>query len=375
MSFLSLILRNLTRNRRRGVLMASGIGVAAFVIASLLSVEAGFGALIGSADDTLLNVREKALACPVTGRVFDSDLATIAGMAAVRDATGVLRGLYSYQDKKNLVVVNGVDLQAFRGVKDVRVLEGSESAFSARPDAALVGRPIASQYGWKVGETVSLLEDRLRFQIAGTFEAADKSYETGVLVHKEYLARLKHDEGKSTFLIVRLKDPAALASVSRAIDAEYANHPKPTKTQSERVARERELQDFRELRRMLGLMVLAAIAVSVFGAANGISMSIRERTREVGILRSLGVRREQILGMLISEAALLALAGGAAGIGLAAVLLATGRTLGGMIPLALRPGALGASLGLALLIGLSGAVLPAVRATRLSIVDALKLAD
>jgi len=373
--FLPLILKNIARSHRRSLLMTAGIAVAVFVVTALLTVEAGFGALIGSAEDTLLNVREKGLACPLTSRVHDSYLGTIARLPSVRAATGVLRGLYTYQVKENLVVVSGVDYDAFRGLKDVRLLEGSEQAFAARPDAALVGRPLAVQHRWKVGQTVTLLEDRLTFTVAGIFAAPDKSYETGMLLHKEYLARVKRDEGKSTFFVVRLADPAALPAVSRAIDGEFANAPKPTKTQSERAARERELQDFREIRRMMGLMVVAAIVVSIFGAANSVSMSVRERTREVGILRSLGLRREHILQILVGESVFVSLAGGAIGASLAALLMATDRTLGGMIPLAFRPSALAVAAAVSVVIGLVGAVLPAARAARLPIVTALKLAD
>ncbi len=375
MRFLGLILKNIARSRRRSLLTTAGIAVAVFVITALHTVEAGFGTLIDSAEDNLLNVREKGLACPVSSRVYDSYLATIARLPAIHAATGVLRGLYTYQDKENLVVVSGVDYEAFRALKDIHLLEGSEQAFAARPDAALVGHPLASQHGWNVGQTVTMLEDQLTFTVAGIFGAPDKSYETGVLLHKDYLARVKRDEGKSTFFVVRLADPAAMSSVSKAIDTEFANAPKPTKTQSERAARERELQDFREIRRMLGFMVLAAIVVSIFGAANSVSMSVRERTREVGILRSLGIRREHILQILIGESMLVSLGGGAIGAGLAALLMATDRTMGGMIPLAFRPSAVAIAAAVSLVIGVVGAVLPAVRAARLPIVQALRLAD
>ncbi|MFA5262955.1 MAG: FtsX-like permease family protein [Opitutaceae bacterium] len=375
MKFLPLVFKSIMRNRRRTVLMAAGIAVAVFVISALLTVEAGFGALVGSAQDTLLDVREKGLACMVTGRVFDSYLGSISRNHGVSSATGVLRGIYTYQSKENLVTVSGVDYDVFRDLKAIRVVKGSEQAFAARPDAALVGQPLATQYGWREGQSVSLLEDRLTFTIAGIFVSPDKAYESGVLLHKKYLARLKHDEGKSTYLLVSLKNPADVSAVSRAIDSEFANHPKPTKTQSERAARERELQEFIDIRRMFALLVLAVIVVSIFGAANSVSMSVRERTREVGILRSLGLRKEHILGILIGESVSVALVGGAIGMGLASLLLATDRTMGGMIPLSLRPSTLILAAAVSILIGLVGAVLPAVRATKLSIVDALRLAD
>jgi putative ABC transport system permease protein len=122
-------------------------------------------------------------------------------------------------------------------------------------------------------------------------------------------------------------------------------------------------------------MVAAAVLVSIFGAANSVSMSVRERLREVGILRSLGLNKGQILSILIGESVAVAIVGGAVGIGLSALLLATDRTLGGMIPLGLRASALAVAAGASLLIGLAGALLPAVRATRLPVVDILRLAD
>lgn len=375
MKFLPLVLKNILRNRRRTTLMAAGIAVAVFVISALLAVEAGFGALIGSAEDTLLNVREKGIACPVTSRVFDSYLGTIGRNPAVRGATGVLRGLYTYQSKDNMVVVSGVDYESFRELKAVHLIQGSEQAFLSRPDAALVGQPLATQHGWQPGQTVSLVEDRVSFTVAGTFTSTDKAYEAGVLLHKEYLAKLQRDEGKSTYLVVGLKDPGAVSAVSLAIDSELGNHPKPTKTQSERAARERELQDFIEIRRMLVVMVAAAIVVSILGAANSVSMSVRERTREVGILRSLGLRKSHILGIVVGESILVALAGGAVGIGLSSLLLVSDKVFGGMILLSLRPATLALAAAVSILIGLVGAVLPAIRATRLSIVEALRVAD
>ena len=95
MRFLGLIMKNIARSHRRSLLMTAGVAVTVFVITALLTVEAGFGALIGSAEDTLLNVREKGLACPVTSRVYDSYLASIGRLPAVRSATGILRGLYT----------------------------------------------------------------------------------------------------------------------------------------------------------------------------------------------------------------------------------------------------------------------------------------
>jgi len=375
MRFLPLVLKSIRRNRRRTVLTAAGIGLAVFVVSALLAVEAGFETLFDSAGESTLNVYEKGVACPFTSRVFDSYLTPIGSTPQVVEATGVLRGLYSYQSKDNLVVVSGVDYDVFRRLKRVVIRAGDERDFRTRSDGALVGRRAASEYGWRLGQSVSLLEDRLTFQVAGVFESADKAYESGVLLHKDFLAKLKRDEGRSTYLIVAVRDPGAIAAVSSSIDGALANYPKPTTTQSERAAKERELKDFLEIRRMLFGMLLATIAVSMFGAANSVSMSVRERTREVGILRSLGLRKRHILEILLAESTLVAAAGGLIGLTAASLLLASEKTLGGTVPLVLSPKYALIGMGIALSIGLLGAIVPGLNAARLRIVESLRFVD
>lgn len=375
LKLVDLILKTITRSRRRSVLLAAGVAISIFVVSALLSVEAGFGAIVDSSDDSLLNVREKGLACPISSRVFDSYVSEVQHTQGVKDVTGVLRAIYTYQSKDNIVLVNGIDIDSFKRVKDLKVLDGTEADFAARADGALIGRSAASQFGWKRGQAVTLVEQHMSFVVTGTFTSTDKAYESTVMLHKDYLAKQKRDEGKSTFLIVRVDDASMATSVSRTIDSTFANFPKPTKTQSERAARERELQDFQELRRVLGLMVLASILVSIFGAANSVSMSVRERTREVGILRSLGLNKRHILGILIGESMFLAAAGGTVGVGLSFLLLLTDKTLGGTVPLIASPRNLLLSLFIALAIGFLGALQPAARATRLNIVTCLKVAD
>ncbi len=375
MKFLPLILKSIRRNRRRTVLTLAGIGLSVFVVSALLAVEAGFETLFDSADASVLNVYEKGVACPFSSRVFDSYLAMIGSTPHVVDATGVLRGLYSYKSKDNLIVVSGIDYDAFRKLKHIALLGGNDQDFRARADAALVGRRTASEYGWRVGQSVSLLEDRLTFQVAGIFASADKSYESGVLLHKEFLGKVKRNQGKSTYLIVGLDDPASVSSVSRYIDGALANYPKPTTTQSERAAKEQELKDFAEIRRMLSAMLLATMAVSVFGAANSVSMSVRERTREVGILRSLGLRRTHILALILGESVLVAVAGGLLGLSAAALLFLSEKTLGGMVPLIFSSTQALGGLGISVLIGLVGALVPSLNASRLRIVDSLRFVD
>lgn len=375
MRFLPLILKSVRRNMRRTALTVGGIALSVFVITALLSVEAGFATLFDSTGESTLNVYEKGLACPISSRVYDSYLSTVASVPHVVGATGVLRGLYSYQSKDHLVTVSGVDFETFSRIKPISIREGSAQDFAARADGALIGGRLARDHGWRIGQTVSLIEDRLTFQVAGIFSSDDKSYEGGVLLHKAYLSRIKRDEGRSTFLIVTVSDAGAIAPASQAIDAALANFPKPTTTQSEKAAKELEFMSLLEIRRMLSLMLMATIVASVFGAANSVSMSVRDRIREVGILRSLGLRQAHIMQILIGESALVAAAGGAVGLAAATALLSSATTLGGVVPLVLPPAYAAAGMGIALAVGLIGAAVPSVNASRLTIVESLRFVD
>jgi putative ABC transport system permease protein len=375
MRFLPLIVKSLLRNRRRSLLTFAGIGLSVFVASALLAVEGGFDALFSSAGASVLSVSEKGVACPFNSRVFDSYLGFIQSNPHVKDATGVLRGMYSYQNRDNLVTVSGVDFDAFQKVKDIQIKRGGVAAFKAAGNGALVGAKIAKDYRWEVGQTIPMNEDRLAFQVSGIFESSDKTYEGGVLLHKGYLEKIKRDEGKSTYLLLNVDGPSSVAPVSGFIDEHLANYPKPTKTQSERAAKERQMQDFLEIRRMLSGMLVATILVSLLGAANSVSIAVRERMREVGILRSLGLRKGQVLMILAGEPVLISLASGILGLGAAMALLSSAKSLGGMVPLVLSPKYAAVGMGVALLIGVLGALLPSLRASRTKIVDSLRFVD
>jgi putative ABC transport system permease protein len=220
-----------------------------------------------------------------------------------------------------------------------------------------------------------MVEDKLTFQISGVFSSTDKGCEGSVLLHKDFLGKIKRDEGRSTYHIAKIDDPSAVALVSGTIDQNLANYTKPTRTQSERAAKEREMQDFIEIRRMFSGMLIATILVSVLGAANSVSMSVRERMREIGIMRSLGLRQTQVMVILAAEPVLIGLCGGTAGLAGVLGLLSVAKSLGGMVPLVLGLKFSLIGMGIALAIGFLGAIVPSYRASRTGIVDSLRFVD
>lgn len=374
MKLIGLMLKNALRNRRRTALSAAGIGLAVFVVTAVTAVQQGFGALASEGNQSVLNVYEKDVACALGSRVFDTYLGGIRSISAVESATGVLKGIYTYQRRENLIPVEGVEYEAFRSIGDIRVRDGSEAAFLAAGNGALIGHRLAERYNWRVGETVAMVEGPT-VVVAGILSSPNAAYEREILLHKSYLEGLMRDDGESTYLAVKVANAGAVAPVSRSIDTMFANHPRPTKTQSEKSTREQQARDYDAIRFMLSGMVLATLLACLFGAANSVSMSARERTREVGILRSLGFRRMHVLALLTGESTFIAVFGGLIGIGASWLLLASEKMLGGIVPVTVTPLTVAIGVGMAILVGLLGAIVPAVAATRVKIVDTLRFVD
>jgi putative ABC transport system permease protein len=249
---------------------------------------------------------------------------------------------------------------------------------------ALVGRALADHYGWKVGDRIPLRSDiyahadgnyTWEFLIDGIYDNKDPSGDvSSVFFSYDYLDEAR-DSGKGTvgWYIVRIADPTRSARVAAAIDALFTNSSAETKTDSEKAF----VQGFAKQTGDIGAIV-TAIGVAVFFtmllvSANTMAQSVRERTNEVAVLKTLGYSDSGILVLVIGESLLLTVLGGV--VGIAGALLAVGR-LGHSLseylsaflltPQALLLGAL-LMLGLGVLAG----AMPAVRAARLRIVDGL----
>lgn len=375
MKFLPFIMKNIFRNKKHMILSVSALAMPVFVILLLLSIEEGFKTLINSTDELILNTYEKGNACVVSSRIFDSYKKKIEAFDGIKKVTGVLRDLFTYQKMDNTVFLTGVNYDEFKTIKKINIIDGSEDNFKKNSDGALVGKRLVNQYGWKVGQRVSMIQYNVDFLINGIFESTDKTYEGNVLVHKEYLSQKRNEEGKSTYFIIQVENASMISPISNQIDSLFANFPKPTKTQSEKDSKENELRDFQEIRKMLSILIFATIIVSIFVATNNISMALRERIVEIGTMRSIGFSKRQIFFIFITESLLLAIIGTIIGMSIAVAILITGRSLSGYIPLVINSILLVKTLSIAILIGFLGGLFPMISAARLSIVNSLKIID
>ena len=216
------------------------------------------------------------------------------------------------------------------------------------------------------------------FTIDGIYDSPVKGTDkTQFFFHWDYINEtFRKQEGIADqvgWYVIRVKDPASSDRLAKGIDALFANSPAETKTATEKAF----VSDFAgQIGDIGGIMTaIAAIVMSfiLFVAGNAMAQSIRERTNELAVLKTLGFGEGRILALVLMESLAVAVIGGGLGLLVAWVLIAQGDPTNGMLPAFYFPiRNLIAGVGLVLLLGIGTGLLPALQARRLKIVDALR---
>jgi putative ABC transport system permease protein len=228
----------------------------------------------------------------------------------------------------------------------------------------------------------NVLPATLELMLAGIFDDPDDSSSV-LYFNRDYLrdslppGDLRRNMVQQYYVETDSKD--AVATIARQIDDEFAESPYPTKSEPEQAFMLSFVSFLGNLKLFLAAISGAVTFTILLVSANMLSMSVRERTREIGILKTLGFAGEEILGMVAGEASLIALAGGLLGCGLASALCAAISSAMKHAPgfasiisgMSLTPVTAVLTLAIAALTGLASSVLPGLKAARTSIVDAL----
>jgi putative ABC transport system permease protein len=270
----------------------------------------------------------------------------------------------------------------FQIYSELKIPEDQKESFVRQRTACVASRDLANKFGWEPGERIALTGDlwaaNLDLTLVGIFD--DPDHNEVLFFNYDYLREsLPAADANRDLLfqiLVQAERPEDVPRVSKAIDDLFANSPDPTKTESEQAF----VLSFVSFLGNLKLFLLAIGGAVTFAillvSANTLSMSIRERIREVGILKTLGYTPEIILGTLLGESALLALTGGAIGCGLAwglcALIRAAQMPVQQLRAVSMTPLIVLLSLLVALLIGLASGIVPSLGAARRSILDSLR---
>lgn len=363
---------------------------------TLLSVAAAF-ALFGlldavrvafTAPESLAGINRLA----VTSRFSIIQPLPYSYLTRIRALRGVEEVAYAnwfggiYQDEKNFFPNFAVSPREFLEVHPEFVLTPEQrQAFLATRTGAIVGAALAQRFGWKVGDKIPLRatifpkrngDDVWIFDLVGIYHAAQpelRGMEQQMLFHYD-----SFDEGRQIgqgtvgWYIVKVDDPDHVDQIAQQIDRLFANSSDETKSQSER-----EFQlSFAKQIGDIGLIVTAIMGAVFFAlillTGNTMAQAIRERIPEFAVLKAFGFTHRLILFIVLMESTLLLLLGGLGGLAAARLSLPVlNAASGGQFDLPIAPQTWLAGVLLALLIGIVVGLPPALRAMRLSIVDAL----
>jgi putative ABC transport system permease protein len=277
-----------------------------------------------------------------------------------------------------------LDVITFRGVPEARLthyapelqmMEGSFDAWRSRDDGALVGRELASKRGLKPGDIFEAAG--IRVVVSGIFDSPLPQDNSVSYVHLPFLQQAsKHGLGVVTQFNVRVHPGDDLEAVSRAIDDRFRSESEPTSTQPEKAffaQTARELIDLISFTRWIGLGAVLAV-LGLIG--NAMLLIVRGRVRENAILQTVGFPGIAVAYLVVCEGALLGIGGSLLGVGSATLFLKMrGLSFGneGQV-MALLPDAsvLFTGIGIALLLGMGAALVPAWVAMRRPIVESLR---
>jgi putative ABC transport system permease protein len=380
MKYLSLILKNLFRNRRRTVLTVFSIAVSTFIFSALASVPTAVNqVLLNIASSRRLVVHNRAgFAYGLPPAYLPKILALPHVEAAV--AQSWYGGIYheaTDQFPNWTLDTDGVE----KVFSDWGVSDQSWREFKLQRRACLVGPETMKRFHFQFGQQIMLRPSipgypEVQLQIVGIL--GRKAPPDILVFHRDYLQEaLEATSGRTPFtdsMWVMPDSDAAASQVARQIDESFANSSSATQTETEKAFFSDFLSNYRlifDMAKWLGLIVVVTIGLV---AANTASMSIRERRREIALMRSLGFPSYKILWMLLAESAAIAILGGIIGCA-GALLLVNGGRLGGLGPLRMirmPPLVLAEAMVIAVGIGFLSAWVPARSAARRNIVDTLR---
>lgn len=377
MKYLPLVLANLGRHKIRTILTIASVTLALFLFASLRSVVTTLhaNAQFGSA--------RRLVTLNATGLVFPLPLAYAAKIRAVPGVRGVSWANWfggRYGDGKSFFAQFAVDAESYLAMyPEITMPEDQKQAFLHERSAAIIGRRLVDRYGWKVGQDVTLqgtiFPGDWTFTIRGVYTpTAPAIGDDALIFHHEYFDERIGHWGIAGWYIVQIADGDAAATIAKAIDDQFLNSSAATKTGTEQAFQAGFATMLGNVSLLMGTIGTAVVFAILLVTANAMMMSARERTGEVAVLKTIGFSDRTLFGLVISEAGLIAGAGAVLGLGAAKAFYRAIDFNGfGFLPgFNITTGTLGMGGAIALLLMLASGLVPAARAARLPIVQALR---
>ena len=383
--YLPLIVKNCWRNRRRTTLTIVSIGVSMCLLGVLISVYHALYLSDATPDQALRLVTRNRVSLTLPIPLFyQQRIRQVPGVKEVMTSQW-FNGVYKdARDPKNFFARFGVEPEKlFALFGELRIPDDQKQAFLRDRTGAVIGRDLANKFDFKVGDRITLIGDifpgALEPTVRGIFDSPRKSemlYFNWAYVREGLPESRKGEVG--TFDIL-CDNPAVVPRVAQIVDDQFRNAPVQTRTETEQAF----MLSFVSMLGNVKLFLLSICAAVMFTillvSGNTMAMSVRERVREVGVLKTLGFTGGNILFIILGEACAISIAGGAIGFLLSTLLTGSVQKspAGMFLPPIQRfdPAVASACILVALGIGFISSFIPAWNASRLNIVEALRSTD
>jgi putative ABC transport system permease protein len=374
------VLKSARRSKRRTVLTVMSVAVAVFLFGALRAIIDGFNAGAQASSATRIVTQRS------TSLFFEmptSHAEGIRGTPGVTDVTWANWFGGVYKDPQNFFAQYAIEPVSYlRMYPEVLLTPEEKQAFLDDRTGCLIGEGLAKTYGFKTGDKITLKVGipnygtrDFDFTVRAIYKSGSAAVDNqSMFFHWKYADERSTVQGLAGWFISQIADPSQAAQVSRAIDQKFANSPFETKTDTEQAFQATFVSMFGNLNLLLGSIALAIVITTLFVAGNTMAMSVRERTTEIAVMRTLGFPSGAIFLLIAGEGLLMAIAGGVMGALLArAFVNPTFVPAGGFIP-AISVNNTNVVVGIVLsaVIGVVAGIIPATMASRLKIVDALR---
>jgi putative ABC transport system permease protein len=372
------VTKNAFRNKRRSILTVLSIAFSLLLLTLMMCIWRAFYLDEGSAESAeRLVVRHRVSLTFSLPGFYREKIRAVPGVVSVVPVSW-FGGIYKDQKPENFFAQFGTDPEEFFKVyRDIQMPEEQRTAWQRDRQGVIVDDTLANKYGWKLGDRIvlqgTIYPVDLELYVRGIFSSYpdDKAVYFNTKYVEEAVPFFKGQAG--TFSILAAS-PGDVSKIASTVDDVFRNSPQPTKSESEKAFGLEFVAMLGNVKAFIFMICAAVVFATLLVSANTMAMSIRERTREVAVLKTLGFTRQRVLGLFVSEAVSLAVLGGLIGVALAYLLIRgmSHSPYMSFYNLKLTLGMWIISVCVAGIVGLVSSLFPSYHASQVNIVDGLR---
>ncbi|HZP11497.1 MAG TPA: FtsX-like permease family protein [Nevskiaceae bacterium] len=383
MKFIPLIWATLWRRKPRTILTMASVIVAFLLYAMLTAVQAAFGAGVKVAGADRLVTMGRYSLTEILPYSHWTQVKTLPGVANVTVANwfgGV------YKDERNFFPQFAVDGETYLDIyPEIVISPEQRKAFLDTRTGVIVAKSLAERFGWKLGDKLPIQStiwplkngtNLWTFDIVGIFDTQkpeDRSQFEMLLMRQEYFDEARQfANGTIGWMVVKVKDPSQAPQMAKNIDAMFKNSAHETRTETEKAFNQSFVKQMGDIGMIITSILGAVFFTLLLLTGNTMMQSVRDRIPELAVLKTIGFSDRSVLLLVLAESAFLCIGAALVGIVLAMLILpGLAAHIPGFTGLALTGPAFALAVGIAFALTLVVGAIPATRAMRLNIVNAL----